>query len=88
MPNGSFRVRVECHAGYRGEETPRRFAIGARRIEVVDVLDRWLDPDHRYFKVLGDDGDVHILRHDVEGDAWELTRYRRGPSLTAAPPSA
>jgi hypothetical protein len=81
MSRDSFRVRVECHAGYRGEETPRRFEIGARRIEVVDVLDRWLDPDHRYFKVLGDDGDTYILRHDAEGNRWELTLYRRGSSL-------
>lgn len=81
MPSGSFRVRVECYAGYRGEETPRHFEIGARRVEVVDVLDRWLDPDHRYFKLLGDDGDTYLLRHDPEGDLWKLTLYRRGSSL-------
>jgi len=79
MTSESFRVRVECYAGYRGEETPRRFEIGARRVEVAEVLDRWLDPSHRYFKLLGDDGDVYILRHDAERDAWELTLYRRGP---------
>lgn len=78
MTSESFRVRVECYAGYRGEETPRRFEIGARRVEVAEVLDRWLDPRHRYFKLLGDDGDVYILRHDSEGEAWELTLYRRG----------
>jgi len=80
MTSGSFRVRVECYAGYRGEETPRRFEIGAHRVEVVDVVDRWLDPTHRYFKLVGDDGDTYILRHDAEGDAWELTLYRRGDS--------
>ena len=30
MTSESFRVRVECYAGYRGEETPRRFEIGQR----------------------------------------------------------
>jgi hypothetical protein len=72
-------VRVECYAGYRGEETPRRFHLGERRIEVAEVLDRWLAPDHRYFKVRGDDGALYILRHDPDADGWELTLYdRRG----------
>ena len=79
-----MNIRVECYAGYRGEETPRRFFIGDRRIEVADVIDRWLAPDHRYFKVGGDDGAVYILRHDTlrhdNGAAcWELTMFdRRG----------
>ncbi len=72
-------IRVECHAGYRGEETPRRFFIGGRRVEVADVIDRWLTPDHRYFKVGGDDGAVYILRHDTGTACWELTMFdRRG----------
>jgi len=68
-------LRVECYAGYRGEETPRRFYLGARRIEVVEVLDRWLAPDHRYFKVRGDDGDLYILRQEVTGGNWELSLF-------------
>ena len=68
-------VRVECYAGYRGEETPTRFHLGDRRVEVADVLDRWVARDHRYFKVRGDDGGVYILRHDVAGERWELTLF-------------
>ncbi len=71
-------VRVECHAGSRADEAPVRFYLGARRIEVTEILDRWLAPDHRYFKVLGDDGDTYILRHDAAADRWELTLYARG----------
>lgn len=74
-------LRVECYAGYRGEETPRRFHLGSRAVGVAEVIDRWLEPDHRYFKVRGDDGDTYILRHDVETDRWELTLFRRGDSL-------
>jgi hypothetical protein len=74
--SGSLQdIRVDCHAGYRGEETPRRFFLGSRGVEVVEVLDRWLSPDHRYFKVLGDDGDVYILRNDMLADRWELTMF-------------
>lgn len=75
MAENILPVRVECYAGYRGEETPRRFHIGARRVEVTEVIDRWLAPEHRYFKVCGNDGDVYILRYDVTGDCWELTMF-------------
>ncbi len=68
-------IRVDCYAGYRGEETPRTFFLKDRRVEVVDVLDRWLAPDHRYFKLRGDDGGLYILRHDVESGEWELTLH-------------
>ena len=65
-------IRVECYAGHRGEQTPRRFTLGERRIEVVEVEDAWLAPDHRYFKVTGDDGFTYLLRHDAVGCDWRL----------------
>lgn len=70
-------VDVECYAGYRGEETPRRFRLGERQIEIADVVDRWLAPDHRYFKVQDAEGDFYILRNDVASGRWELTSFRR-----------
>jgi hypothetical protein len=78
MAENILPVRVECYAGYRGEETPRGFHIGTRRVEVREILDRWLAPEHRYFKVCGNDGDVYILRHDVGGDCWELIMFAAG----------
>jgi len=70
-----LELRVECYSGYRGEETPRAFELGRRRLEVSRVVDRWLAPDHRYFKVASNDGHTYILRHDVAGDFWELTMF-------------
>ena len=71
-------IRVECYSGYRGEEAPRCFFLGERGIQVAEVIDRWLDPEHHYFKVRGDDGGVYILRHDVSGGDWEMTLYDSG----------
>lgn len=68
-------IRVECYAGYRGDETPRAFYLGERRVEVVEVLDRWLAPDHSYFKVRGDDAGTYILRRDEASAEWEMTMY-------------
>jgi hypothetical protein len=65
-------VRVECYAGYRGEEEPRVVVRGGERLEVTEILDRWLDPNHRYFKVRCRDGSVSMLRHDEASGKWEL----------------
>ena len=73
-----MKLRVECYAGYRGDEEPRAFALGERRLEVLEILDRWLAPDHRYFKVAASDGDTYILRHDNVTGEWTLGAYRRG----------
>jgi hypothetical protein len=66
-------VQVDCYAGYKGEQTPRAFTVGDRRVAVQEVLDQWLAPDHRYFKIKGDDGGLYILRHDIESTDWEIT---------------
>jgi hypothetical protein len=67
--------RVECYAGYRGEETPRRIYFGERKVEIIEVLDRWQGPDHRYFKVLGEDRSLYIVRYDGATGRWELTMF-------------
>lgn len=72
------RVRVECYAGYRAEESPRRFFIGRREIRVIEVIDRWLSPYQSHFKVRGDDGGIYILRYDPDADAWEMVLFSSG----------
>jgi len=76
--NDAIQIAVECYAGYRGEETPRALVLGDRRVEVIGILDRWLAPDHRYFKVRGDDGDIYIVRQDSRSHEWTLSVFRRG----------
>ena len=67
---------VECYAGHRGEQTARTLILGDRRIAVAEVVDAWLAPDHRYFKLRGEDGDTYLVRHDERSDTWELTMFR------------
>jgi hypothetical protein len=73
-----MEITVECYAGHRGEETPRRIRFNARAVEVAEVVDRWYGPDYRYFKLLGEDGATYILRHDETAGRWELTSFQRG----------
>ena len=70
-----MKIHVQCYAGYRGEEEPRFFDLGDRRIEVMEIIDRWLSPGHRYFKVRAYDGSVYILRHHEVAGEWEMSFF-------------
>jgi hypothetical protein len=72
-------IGVECYAGHRGEQTPRTLILGDRRIGVVEVVDAWLAPDHRYFKLRAEDDHTYLVRHDERSGTWELTMFRAGP---------
>jgi hypothetical protein len=73
-------LRVECYASHRGDQTPRVLYIDERKVFVEEVMDAWHGPDHRYFKLKGDDGDVYVIRQDTTSGNWELTTFRRGGS--------
>ena len=75
-----FKIKVDCYAGHRGEQTPQRFTIWRRELSVCEVIDQWLAPEHRYFKVLANDDAQYILRHDTSAEEWELTVYTRPPA--------
>ncbi len=70
-------LTVECHAGARAEERPRRFRWESRRVELREVLDGWCQveslpewPRADYFKVRGAAEWDYLLKHDPEADEW------------------
>jgi hypothetical protein len=71
------RIEVEGYSGYRADERPLRFRLGERWLGVVEVVDRWYDPDAVYFRVRAEDGSVYILRHLDGTDVWTLESFRR-----------
>jgi len=71
-----MRVRVESYAGHRGDQMPRRIYMDSRDIGVAQILDQWLGPDYRYFKIKGEDGNLYILRLDETRAEWELTMFQ------------
>jgi len=84
--NSFLLLRVECYSGYRGEETPRRFFMGPRRVEVRKIIDRWFGPDHRYFKVEGEDGCIYLLRHSDRSGTWSLEVFQSSGENNGGPP--
>ncbi len=76
----SLPLKVECYAGYRADERPLRFTLGAvtnRTYEVKEVIDQWYGLGYRCFKVRADDNNLYILRHDEAEDVWTLDSFRR-----------
>lgn len=71
-----MKISVKCYSGYRADELPRCIIFDSLTVEVKDIEDRWISTDHRYFKILGDDGDTYIIRQDTTSQEWELTYYR------------
>jgi len=76
-------IHVECYAGYKAEEVPRRFLLEDQWIEVEEALDRWYQveslpewPRADYFKVRGTDQHEYLLKHDLESDEWHLAKRR------------
>lgn len=74
----SFEVQVECYAGYKADEKPRRFCFGERQYDVEAILDQWYGPEDTWFRVRADDGNIYILRHVERGqhDVWTLESFR------------
>ena len=76
-----MHIQVECYAGYRGEETPRFIKMATYKVEVKEVVDRWLSPDHRYFKIIGGDEATYIIRHVTDTWQWELVFYQSAEGI-------
>lgn len=74
-------IQAECYAGVKADETPRRFLLEGRFLEVLEVLDRWHQVESKpewpradYFKVRAEDRHDYLLKHDLECDEWFLGR--------------
>ena len=69
-------IHVECYAGHRADEKPRRFAIRGREFQVNELDGQWYSPEAIYFRVRADDGNYYVLRHDEAQDFWTLDGFR------------
>jgi hypothetical protein len=71
-------LRVQCYAGREADEKPLRFQLNEHEYLVEEVLDQWYGPEHQFFKVRTDDGNLYILRHQtsVPNGDWELVSFR------------
>jgi hypothetical protein len=67
-------IDVSCYSGYRANERPVTFIVRGRKLEVKEILDRWYGLNHSYFKVLGNDQKVYLIKYDQDEDLWTLEK--------------
>jgi len=68
-----------------GEEQPKVFYLGARRLPVVAIVGRWADGNRRCYEVSVGDGRRFVLSHDPATGRWELAAvYRAGQAPARA----
>ena len=70
---------MQCYSGRKAEERPLRFRAGGREYLVREVLDQWYGPEHVFFKVRTDDGNLYVLMHQtsVPDGEWDLVAFRK-----------
>ncbi len=72
------KIDVTAYSGSRGEELPRSFVLGDDRIEVVQIIDMWIEEGlegrsrKRFFKIKGGDGYTHKIYYDEASGEWFL----------------
>jgi len=71
-----MKISVKCYSGYRVDEKPQGIRFDSTEVKVDHIVDQWLDPDHRYFKSVGDDGAIYIIRQDMNAMEWKLTYFQ------------
>jgi hypothetical protein len=69
-------ILVECYSGYKPDERPIRLKLTDGDKEILAIEDRWYSPGATYFRVLVDDGDRYLLRHEEAQDVWSIAGYR------------
>lgn len=74
-----MKLIVECYSGRKADERPSRFWLDGKPNRVKALLDQWYDPEHIFYKVRADDGNLYILRQQTstpEG-TWDLVSFQQ-----------
>jgi hypothetical protein len=72
------RIEVSSYSGGKSEESPRSFVLDGDRIEVLSLVQMWIEESSenrkrkRFFMVRGSDGYTHTLYQDEESLEWYI----------------
>ena len=70
MRGSEEKIEVIAYSGYRDEEAPRTILFRGERIEVIEILKRWIEERSedrsrkRFFKIKGSDRAIHLIYYD------------------------
>ena len=75
---GRFEEKIEviAYSGYRGEETPRILLLQGKRVEVLEILNQWIEEGvenrarKRFFQVRGSGGSRYRIYYNEKTMEW------------------
>jgi hypothetical protein len=70
------KIQVACYSGHKADERPIKFSLGNTVLFVDSIQDQWYGPTDLYFRVLADDGNTYVIRHNETTDEWTLASFR------------
>jgi hypothetical protein len=72
------KIELSAYSGSRGDEIPRAFILNNEKVEIVAILNRWIEEASadtrrkRFFHVKGSDGYTYKVYFDESEKAWFL----------------
>lgn len=72
-------IEVIAYSGYKAEESPRFFFLDQEKLEVLRIVDMWIEEGiddrkrKRFFRVRASDGYTHTLYYDEGRGSWFLS---------------
>jgi len=73
-PVQGTKIEVGSYAGYKANERPIYFVLEGRRLQVIEILDRWYGLEDDWFKILADDGRIYLIKWNRSLDTWLLVK--------------
>ncbi|MFC1886989.1 hypothetical protein ACFLZM_08025 [Thermodesulfobacteriota bacterium] len=55
-------ITINWYSGYKADERPVSLILDGYKLMVEEIIDRWLNQESEFFKVLADDGKVYLLK--------------------------
>ena len=76
MKGSEQKINVIAYSGYRGEETPKTILLHGTGIEVIEILNQWIEErledrtTKRFYQIKGDDGVLYRIYYDEKAMEW------------------
>ena len=67
-------ISVSAYSGYKANERPEFIMLDKRRLRILNIIEKWTEPEKDYFKVLADDGKGYVICWNRYTDNWVLEK--------------
>ena len=63
---------VECHSEHEYAEKPTALLWEGKRLEIKKILEEWLGPGEKCFRVETEDEQDFLLIYQIASDQWQI----------------